>query len=126
MAIFFDIPYLFFFEMSELASEEENYSQGYLSTLAVEDLREYDALILATVILVIGFVLAVRCSRVLTRMQETDVHRKKSSLLRESAASGLIRDTTRRRYKPSITSEDDDEDYLDDLAAEEEAFLDEV
>ena len=103
----------------------------YLSSLAVEDLREYDALLLATVLLLVGLVLSARCSRVLTRLREA---RDAKRLAQRGGAGSVVAvggdsksPNTRRRKKGSgKVHELSSGDEMDDLAAEEQAFLDDV
>ena len=130
------------------ADEAPGTRQGgqYLSSLAVEDLREYDALVMATVCLLIGLLLAVKCGKVLSRIQAADAAARDEELLlgsrTKSSALGTQDSARRRRrkkkgkknsrkssalpqYQHQSDSSDEDED-IDDLEAEEKAFLDSV
>ena len=111
----------------------------YLTSLAVEDLREYDALLLATLLLLIGLFLSARCSRVLTSLREAR-HNGAASKLSAVLVGGEDVSARRRSKarqkrrgkKPAAAtaaagqSSSSEEVELDDLAAEEQAFLDAV
>ena len=100
----------------------------YLSSLAVEDLREYDALLLAMVLLLIGLLLSARCSRLLSRLREARTDGSVASASALTVTDEGVRATRRRKNgnkKKTATAASSDED-IDDLAAEEQAFLDNV
>jgi hypothetical protein len=119
-------------------SDQQPTGRMYLSSLAVEDLREYDALLLAVVLLLLGLLVSARCSRVLAGLHDARVVTARSAAATASSAGGGAvvggsRPDARRRQKKNKNgtkrkeeADSSADEEADDLAAEEQAFLNDV
>lgn len=109
----------------DVANEDER-TAYYLSSLAVEDLREYDAILLSVLILLIGLFLSIKCGKLLSRLRE----KHKESLAKSTSSALLDNETSARKRRKQTAGKKgrvlDSDDELDDLAAEEQAFLEQV
>lgn len=113
-------------EVAAGTSAEDPKATHYLSSLAVEDLREYDALLVAVVFLVLGMLLAVRCSKGLQRLRESRVQTRTGDAHKTTTSSDGGGSARKRKAGKKTARDIGSDEDIDNLAAEEQAFLEEV